>query len=288
MTSDRIVDSVDALAARVQDRAMVAVPRDTSGVSMAATAALIRRRARDLHLVCVPTSGLQADLLIGAGCVATIETSAVTLGEFGLAPRFTAAVKAGTIEVKDATCPAIHAGLQAAQKGIPFMPLRGVLGSDLIGHRGDWKVIDNPFAEAAGDPILLLPAIRPDVALFHAPRADRHGNVWIGLQRELMTMAHAAKETLVTVEAIVEGDLLASDETAAGTIPSLYVSAVAEAEFGARPLAFWDAYPAEAAQISDYARLARSEDGFARYLAQYLGGAEAATAAEAEATTAAE
>ena len=280
MTSDRIVDSVDALAARVRDRAMVAVPRDTSGVSMAATAALIRARARGLHLVCVPTSGLQADLLIGAGCVATIETSAVTLGEFGLAPRFTAAVKAGTIELKDATCPAIHAGLQAAQKGIPFMPLRGVLGSDLVSHRDDWKVIDNPFAEAAGDPILLLPAIRPDVALFHAPRADRHGNVWIGPQRELMTMAHAAKETLVTVEAIVDGDLLASDETAAGTIPSLYVSAVAEAEFGARPLAFWDAYPAEAAQISDYVRLARSEDGFARYVARYLGGAEATTAAE--------
>ena len=280
MTSDRIVDSVDALASRVRDRAMVAVPRDTSGVSMAATAALIRARARGLHLVCVPTSGLQADLLIGAGCVATIETSAVTLGEFGLAPRFTAAVKAGTIELKDATCPAIHAGLQAAQKGIPFMPLRGVLGSDLVSHRDDWKVIDNPFAEAAGDPILLLPAIRPDVALFHAPRADRHGNVWIGPQRELMTMAHAAKETLVTVEAIVDGDLLASDETAAGTIPSLYVSAVAEAEFGARPLAFWDAYPAEAAQISDYARLARSEDGFARYVARYMGGAEATTAAE--------
>jgi glutaconate CoA-transferase subunit A len=259
---------------------MVAVPRDTSGVSMAATAALIRARVRGLHLVCVPTSGLQADLLIGAGCVATIETSAVTLGEFGLAPRFTAAVKAGTIEPKDATCPAIHAGLQAAQKGIPFMPLRGVLGSDLVSHRDDWKVIDNPFAEAAGDPILLLPAIRPDVALFHAPRADRHGNVWIGPQRELMTMAHAAKETLVTVEAIVEGDLLASDETAAGTIPSLYVSAVAEAEFGARPLAFWDAYPAEAAQISEYVRLARSEDGFARYVARYLGGAEATTAAE--------
>ena len=280
MTSDRIVDTVDALAARVRDRAMVAVPRDTSGVSMAATAALIRRRARGLHLVCVPTSGLQADLLIGAGCVATIETSAVTLGEFGLAPRFTAAVKAGTIELKDATCPAIHAGLQAAQKGIPFMPLRGVLGSDLVSHRDDWKVIDNPFAEAAGDPILLLPAIRPDVALFHAPRADRHGNVWIGRQRELMTMAHAARETLVTVEAIVDDDLLASDETAAGTIPSLYVSAVAEAEFGARPLAFWDAYPAEAVQISEYVRLARSQAGFARYVARYLGGGEATTAAE--------
>ncbi len=280
MTSECIVDSVDELAARIPDRAMVAVPRDTSGVSMIATQALVRRRVRGLHLVCVPTSGLQADILIGAGCVATIETSAVTLGEFGSAPRFAAAVKAGSIEIKDATCAAIYTGLQAAEKGIPFMPLCGVLGSDLVAHRDDWKVIDNPFAGAPGEPILLLPAIRPDVALFHAPRADRLGNVWIGPQRDLMTMAHAAKETLVTVETLIDGDLLASDETAAGTIPSLYVTAISEARSGAWPLAFVDAYAADAARISEYARCARREDGFARYIARHLGITGTAKAAE--------
>ena len=262
------------MAARVPDGAKLAVPRDITGPAMAATRALIRRGVRGLHLVCVPTSGLQADLLIGAGCVATLETSAVTLGEFGPAPRFTAAVKAGTIAILDATCPAIHAGLQAAEKGIPFMPLRGVLGSDLVAHRLDWQVIQNPFAEAgegaeAGvddDPILVLPAIRPDVALFHAPRADRHGNVWIGPRRELMTMAHAARKTLVTVEEIVDGNLLAEDEAAAGTIPALYISAIAEAESGAWPLAFHDAYAADAAELADYVRLAKTEAGFAEYI----------------------
>ncbi len=270
MTGESPFCSLDDLAARVPDGAKLAVPRDITGPAMAATRALIRRGVRGLHLVCVPTSGLQADLLIGAGCVATLETSAVTLGEFGPAPRFTAAVKAGSIAILDATCPAIHAGLQAAEKGIPFMPLRGVLGSDLVGYRPDWQVIQNPFADAdeAGDPILVLPAIRPDAALFHAPRADRFGNVWIGPRRELMTMAHAAKETLVTVEEVVEGDLLAGDETAAGTIPALYVSAIAEAESGAWPLAFHDAYPADAAELADYARLARTEAGFAQYLAR--------------------
>jgi glutaconate CoA-transferase subunit A len=219
----------------------------------------------------VPTSGLQADLLIGAGCVATLETSAVTLGEFGPAPRFTAAVEAGAIVLKDATCPAIHAGLQAAEKGIPFMALRGVLGSDLIAQRPDWRVIENPFAEpdAGDDPILVVPAIRPDAALFHAPHADRFGNVWIGPRRELMTMAHAAKQTLVTVEEIVDGDLLAEDEAAAGTIPALYVNAIAEAESGAWPLAFHDAYGADAAELTDYVRLAQTEQGFARYLARF-------------------
>ena len=278
MTGEAPLSSLAELAARVPDGAKLAVPRDITGPAMAATRALIRRGVRNLHLVCVPTSGLQADLLIGAGCVATLETSAVTLGEFGPAPRFTAAVKAGTIAILDATCPAIHAGLQAAEKGIPFMPLRGVLGSDLVAHRPDWQVIQNPFAEAqggaetdgGGDPILVLPAIRPDVALFHAPRADRFGNVWIGPRRELMTMAHAARETLVTVEEVVEGDLLAEDEAAAGTIPALYVSAIAEAKSGAWPLAFHDAYAADAAELADYVKLARTEAGFAQYLARFL------------------
>lgn len=268
MTGESPLSSLDDLAARVPDGAKLAIPRDITGPAMAATWALIRRGVRGLHLVCVPTSGLQADLLIGAGCVATLETSAVTLGEFGPAPRFTAAVKAGTIAILDATCPAIHAGLQAAEKGIPFMPLRGVLGSDLIAQRPDWQVIQNPFAETGGDqdPILVLPAIRPDVALFHAPRADRFGNVWIGPRRELMTMAHAAKDTLVTVEEVVDGDLLAEDEAAAGTIPALYIGAIAEARSGAWPLAFHDAYEADAAELADYARLAKTEQGFAEYL----------------------
>ena len=74
------VESIDALAARVHDGAMIAVPPDYSFVAMAATRALIRRGARDLHILAVPQSGIQADLLIGAGCVTIMETAAVSLG----------------------------------------------------------------------------------------------------------------------------------------------------------------------------------------------------------------
>ena len=193
-----IVRTLDEALAPIIDGCTLAVPRDVSGVAMAATRALIRRGVRRLSLIALPTSSLQADLLIGAGCVETLETSAVSLGEFGPAPRFTAAIKAGAIRIKDATCPALHAGFQAAEKGVPFMPLRGMIGSDLLAHRPDWRVIDNPFGER--DPIVLLPALEPDVALFHAAMADRAGNVWIGRDRELVTMAHAAAKTVVTVE----------------------------------------------------------------------------------------
>src|SRR5580692_10089263 len=250
------------------DGCMLAVPRESSGVPMAATRALIRRGVKRLHLVTLPTSTLQADLLIGSGCVETLETSAVSLGEFGPAPRFTAAIIAGTIRMRDATCPALHAQFQAAEKGVPFMPLRGLIGSDVLAQRPDWKVVDNPFGN--NDPIVLLPALTPDVALFHAPMADRFGNVFIGTQRELVSMAHAARKTIVTVEKIYDGDLLRNPLFAAGTLPGFYVEAVAVEPRGAWPLPLPDYYAIDAAHMSEYAQLAATAEGFADYLQRYV------------------
>ncbi|MFO0997636.1 MAG: CoA-transferase [Alphaproteobacteria bacterium] len=274
MTDAGPITDLDALVKQVPDGAIIAIPPEYSFVSMAATRALVRRGVRDLHLVGVPTSGMQADILIGAGCVGTMEAAAVSLGEAGPAPRFTEAVKAGTIRMLDATCPAIHAGLQAAEKGIPFMPLRGIIGTDVLRVRDDWRVFSNPFGE--DDPIVLLPAITPDIALLHAPLADRAGNVWVGRRRELVTMAHAARATLVTVEEISDIDLIADERYAAGTIPSLYVAAIAEAPRGAWPLGIEGRYEADVAHIAIYARAARTADGFKQYLAEHVLGERAA------------
>jgi glutaconate CoA-transferase subunit A len=257
---------VDELAARIADGARLALAPDYSGCALAVVRALVRRGARDLHLIGVPQLGFQADLLIGAGCVRSVEAAAVTLDEHGPAARFVAAVKDGAIALRDSTCPAIHAGLQAAEKGLPFLPLRGVLGSDLVAQREDWRVIDDPYGHG---PILLVPAIRPDVALFHAARADRQGNVWVGVRRELMLMAHAARTTLVTVEEVVD-DLMADDALAAGTIPALYVSAIALAPRGAWPVGLRRTYPPDHDHLRRYAEVAASDDGFARYLERYV------------------
>jgi glutaconate CoA-transferase, subunit A len=262
------IRTLDAALDAIGDGVMLAVPREQSGVAMEATRALIRRGIKNLHLLAVPTSSLQADLLIGAGAVATLETSAVSLGEIGPAPRFTTAVKAGTIVMKDATCPAIHAALQAAEKGIPFMPLRGLIGSDLLARRPEWRVIDNPFG--TDDPVVLLPAIKPDVALFHAPMADAEGNVWIGRQRELKTLAHASTTTIVTVEKIVTGSLLDDPTLAAGTLAGFYVEAIAVAPRGAWPLGLPDHYAADLAHLAEYARLAATAEGFDKYLATHV------------------
>jgi glutaconate CoA-transferase, subunit A len=259
--------SIRDVAARIADGASLALPPDYSGCAMAVIKALIERQARDLHLIGVPSLGFQGDWLIGAGCVRMVETAAMTLGEHGLPPRFNAAIKAGQIKIKDATCPAIHAGLQAAEKGIPFMPLRGILGSDLLQVRPDWKVVDNPFTPP-GDKIVLIPAIRPDVTLFHAAKADRNGNVWIGVRRELMLMAHAARETFVTVEEIVDADFLSVDEIAAGTIPALYISGYAVAERGAEPIGLAGVYGADEMALAAYTKAAQTAQGFAQWLAE--------------------
>ena len=263
-----ICETLDEALAPITDGIMLAVPREVAGVPMEATRALIRRGVKRLHLVALPTSTLQADLLIGAGAIATLETSAVSLGEFGAAPRFTDAMVNGRIRMRDATCPALHAAFQAAEKGVPFMPLRGILGSDVLKYRPDWRVIDNPFGN--DDPIVLLPAIKPDVALIHAPMADRAGNVWIGRQRELATMAHAAATTVVTVEKIHDGDLLADPVLAAGVLPGFYVERIAVAPNGCWPLGLPDHYAADLGHLAVYAKLAATAEGFATYLDEHV------------------
>ena len=231
--------------------------------------ALVRRGARDLRLLGVPQLGLCADLLIGAGCVAEIDTSAVTLGEAGLAPRFTEAAEKGEIVVRDATCPAVHTALQAAEKGVPFMPLRGVLGSDLVERRGDWKVSQNPFADER-DPILLVAAIRPDIALFHARWADDEGNVWIGRRRELATIAHAAHRCYVTYEEKRPGSMLEDEVLAPGVLSAVYVTAVAQARHGAWPLGVPQLYDIDDAHLMRYASAAKTRAGFQRYLDEFV------------------
>jgi glutaconate CoA-transferase subunit A len=255
------VERPEDLVARVPDGALLALPPDYSLVAMEAVRALIRRQAKNLRLLGVPILGMSADLLIGAGCVAEVETSAVSLGEAGLAPRFTEAVEKNEIRVKDATCPAIHAGLLAAERGLPWAPVGGILGSDLVTQRTDWKVRDG---------VLTIPAIRPDVALFHARWADEAGNVWVGRRRELATAAHAARLSFVTYEEKKPGDMLEDELLAPGVISSIYVSAVAQAPRGAWPLGMADAYGADDVHILQYAKAAKTREGFQRYLDEWV------------------
>jgi glutaconate CoA-transferase subunit A len=273
-----VVDEVDvdALAARVPDGARVTVHKgDEFDVPMALAYALVRRGVRGLHLITLPTaayplSGMMVDVLIGAGCVASVETSGISLHELGAAPRFTQAVRAGRLKVLDATCPAVYAGLQAGAKGQPFAPLRGLIGSDLLRHRDDYRVIDNPFAP--GDPIVVVPAINADVAIFHAAKADAEGNVWIGRDRDRLLAAHAADRVLVTVDRRVPGCFFDDEAMAAGVIPADLIDALAVVP-GAGAPCLPDGR-ADLAAVRHYQRAASDDAAFAAWLRAEVFGRE--------------
>jgi glutaconate CoA-transferase subunit A len=267
--STRFLGAAGDLAALIADGALVAMPPDYSMPAMEVVRSLIRKRSKNLRLLGTPVLGLCADLLIGAGCVAEVETSAVSLGEAGLAPRFTEAAEKGMLKVKDTTCPAIHTALQATEKGVPFMPLRGVLGSDLVKERADWKVLDNPFS-SSGDPILFIKAINPDVALFHARWVDEAGNAWIGRRKELATIAHASCFTFITFEEKKEGNMLEDELLAPGVLSSVYISAAAPAKRGAWPLGAPGMYDIDDAHLALYAKAAKTREGFQRYLDDFV------------------
>ncbi len=145
--------------------------------------------------------------------------------------------------------------------------MRGLIGTDLLRHREDWVVVDNPLS-AQKEPIVLVPAITPDAAIFHCPMADRFGNVWIGRRRELTATAFVSRITLVTVERIVEESLLSNEMSAAGTLPGLYVTAIAEAPKGAWPYGLWGEYAPDTDELLRYAKLSRTAEGFAEYMSQ--------------------
>ena len=185
----------------------------------------------------------------------------------GLAPRFSDAAERGSIKVVDYTCPAVHTALQATEKGVPFMPLGGVLGSSLVEKHPGWKVAENPFSR---EEILFVKALQPDIALFHARWADEAGNVWVGRRRELATIAHASRACLVTYEELKRGDMLEDEVLAPGVISSIYISAVAPAPRGAWPFGVPGVYGADDTHLSQYAKAAKTREGFQRYLDEWV------------------
>ena len=263
--------TVKDIAREVKDNCLLGIPADYSGVPMSVTIEIIKNNTKGLRLYCLPLTTIQGDMLIGAGCVSEIETAAVTLGEYGQAPRFQDAIENSKIKIKDSTCPALHAQLQATEKSVPFMPLRGILGSDLYKNRNDWSVINNPMSSKTNDEkIVILPAVQLDILIFHASKADINGNVQIGRRRELATLAHASKKVFVTVEEIVDEDFFDCELKAAATLPSLYVDGISLARNGAWPCGLTDCYEIDGNEMSKYAKSAKNQETFDEYMRNFI------------------
>ncbi len=150
---------------------------------------------------------------------------------------------------------------------VPFVPVRGLLGTDYMKVRPDFKEIRNPYDPA--EPIAIVPAIAPDVAVFHGFQGDRHGNVVASAAADAKLIAQAARRTIATVEELVDGDLAAMPVKGA-LVPGIHVTAIVHAPRGAHPTSCHGRYGVDRAHLLEYIEAGRADATFKAYLDRYV------------------
>ena len=238
---------------------------------MALVRELIRQGRRALHVV-GSAHGIDVDLLVGAGAVAVVEESYVGYEQdFGLAPAYRRAAESGRLSVRESCCYTILQQLRAAEYGIPFMPVRGILGTDIGRLHPEYKEIECPFT---GQRLVAVPALAPDVALIHGLMADRRGNVH--LARPLVLderFTFASRKVVVTVERVASEPEVAE---AGVVLPYFAVTAVVEAPYGAHPTSCYPHYTYDRAHMGEWVSAAASDEGAGHYVERYVLGSEEA------------
>ena len=266
---DKLVE-LEQAAALVPDGAVVALGGGLSArLPMALVRELIRQRRTDLHVVGSAHS-IDVELLVAAGSVKVCEESYVGFEQdLGLAPAFRRAAESGGVEIRESCCDTILTQLRAAEFGLPFLPVRGVKGSDIRRLHPEYGEVTCPFT---GETLVAVPPLRPDVALLHASLGDRRGNLHLGQPYVLdERFAAASRQVVATVDRLASTDEVA----AAGiTIPAHLVAAVAEVPYGAHPTSCYPGYAYDRPHLAEYVGAAQhGGEALSRYLERYVTGA---------------
>ena len=258
-----IVSLSEAVAHLIHDGDSLAMEGFTHLIPMAAGHEVIRQQRRDLTVFRM-TPDLIYDQMIGMGCVKRLVFSWGGNPGVGSLHRFRDAIENGwphALAYEEHGHAAMASAYAAGASGLTFAPLRGYLGSDLPRHNPNIRWIECPFT---GEKLAAVPAIRPDVAVVHAQKADRKGNVllWgiVGVQKEAVL---AAKRSIVTVEEIVD-DLEAPPN--AVVLPSWVVSAVACVPRGAAPSYALGYYARDNAFYRRWDAISRDRDLFLEWM----------------------
>ncbi len=264
-----IVSLKEAVADLVHDGDVVALEGFTHLIPFAAGHQIIRRGCTDLTLVRM-TPDVIYDQLIGAGCARKLRFSWGGNPGVGSLHRFRDAVERSwpvRLEIEEHAHAGMAAAYAAGASGLPFGVLRGYRGSDLPDHNSNVKFVDCPFTS---ERLAVVPAIRPDVAVIHAQKADRKGNVlmWglVGVQKEAVL---AARRAIVTVEEIV--DALEAPPNAV-VLPTWVVSAVCEVPGGAFPSYAQGYYSRHNRFYKDWDPIARDRETFTAWIDQHVKG----------------
>ena len=214
--------------------------------------------------------GSEGDLLFGSGVSDHIITSWFSQGIlWGVSKVMRHHVESGAANYEEWSHMAIGMRFRAGAMGVPFMPIRSMLGSDVLARRPEAKQMDCPFT---GEKLLLVPALNPDVALIHVQRCDAYGNAQIdGLQFMDIDLAMAADKVILTTERIVSNDQIrrAPDLT---KIPFFTVDAVVEVPYGSAPHECYGVYEPMMRHMESYVAQVNGDpvNGMKDYLDRYV------------------
>lgn len=286
---DKVINMSEAIKLYVADGNHISIGGFTINRNpMAAVYEIIRQKIKDLHLY-AHSNGQGVDELIGGGCVSKLEIAYGGNGRF--APtciRFKKAVKEGIITVEDYSNYQMTLRFLAGAMGVPFLPTRSSLGTDIIDKWGfsenlrksDHKmpdkkltVIDNPFASwTNATKVVLVPAINTDITIIHVQKSDRQGTARIeGLTFADIEQAKSAKHLIITCEELVESEELRKNPDQ-NQIPSFCADAVVHVPFGAFPTASYRYYDYDPVYLNEYKEYAADDLSYKKYLEKFIYG----------------
>ena len=281
--ANKLMPLSEAVSRFVPDGAHISIGGFTINRNpMAAVYEIIRQRKRGMHLY-AHSNGQGVDELIGAGCVDQLEIAYGGSGRFAsTCIRFRKAVESGQLPVEDYTNYQMTLRFMAGAMGVPFLPTRSSLGSDIVNRWGfsetarladprvpnrKLTVMDNPFdGWCDTDRVVLVPAINPDVTIIHVQAADRQGTARIsGLPFADVEQAKAARHLIVTCETLVDDDLLRGAPER-NQIPFFCVDAVVHVPMGAWPTACYRHYDYDPTRLHQYRHAALDDERYQAYL----------------------
>jgi glutaconate CoA-transferase subunit A len=231
---------------------------------------LVRQKKRNLTIYTCG-SEMDIDILSGACVVSRFELAFFAIEGIGLVPNIQRRVREGVIEFEDYSNLAMALRFLGGALGVPFMPLKSMLGTDILAKSRfrpkKAEVVDCPFT---GEKVVLVPSVRPDFSIVHAQRVDKEGNVQIdGIRGEDMEGARAGKKVIALAEEIVDTELIRSqpDQT---VIPNIYVHHVVECPWGSYPMMVYNYYDYDMAHVRMYYEQCKTEEGWQKYCEEYI------------------
>ncbi len=270
----KVVSMADAVATHVQDGDFLFIGGYICRTPFAAIHEIIRQGKRGLTIT-RSNAADDFDMLIGAGAVDRFISTFLSLGFYGLGRCFRRSLEKGIphkIELEEYTNLSLPMMLMAGAMGMPFVPVKDMVGTDLLNVKGflgegKYKMIDSPFD---GSPVLLVPALHPDVAIIHVQQSDELGNAQIwGIGGDCQVGANAAGKVIVTCERLVSREMVGKDPSRT-IVPDFKVVAVVEAPFGAHPGYTPGFYDVDLTFGSLYQQASSTEEGFKAFLDEWV------------------